>query len=70
MDIAIRTGYSVHTVSRALRGKDDIAPETRNKISEIAREMGHVRNALALSLRVGYTNTIAVILGNVSNPLR
>lgn len=67
-DIANRTGYSVNTISRALRGKDDIAPETREKISNIAKEMGHVRNVLAMSLRVGYTNTIAVILGDVSNP--
>lgn len=67
-DIAVRTGYSVNTVSRALRGKDDIAPETREKISMIAKEMGHVRNVLAMSLRVGYTSTIAVILGDVSNP--
>ena len=67
-DIAKETGYSVNTVSRALRDKDDIAPETKARISKTAEKMGHVRNALALSLRVGYTNTIAVIFGDVSNP--
>lgn len=67
-DIAQATGYSVNTVSRALRDKEDIAQETRKKIQEIAREMGHVSNTLAASLRLGYTNTIAVILGDISNP--
>lgn len=67
-DIARRTGYSVNTVSRALRDKDDIASTTREKIKQIACEMGHVNNTLAASLRLGYTNTLAVILGDVSNP--
>ena len=67
-DIAAKTGYSVNTVSRALRDKDDIAVETREMIQRTAREMGHVSNTLAASLRLGYTNTIAVILGDISNP--
>lgn len=67
-DIAIATGYSINTVSRALRDKDDIAPATRERIKEAARNMGHINNMLASSLRLGYTNTIAVILGDVSNP--
>ncbi len=67
-DIAKRTGYSVNTVSRALRGKADIALATQLKIKEIAHEMGHVNNMLAASLRLGYTNTVAVILGDISNP--
>lgn len=67
-DISAATGYSVNTVSRALRDKDDIAPETREKIQKIAQELGHVSNTLAASLRLGYTKTIAVILGDISNP--
>lgn len=67
-DIAQRTGYSINTVSRALRGKEDIAEETRENIQRIAAEMGHVSNTLAASLRLGYTKTIAVILGDISNP--
>lgn len=67
-DIANKTGYSVNTVSRALRDKDDIAPATRERIKAVAAEMGHIGNTLASSLRLGYTNTIAVILSDVSNP--
>lgn len=67
-DIAEKTGYSINTVSRALRDKDDIAIETRMMIQKLALDMGHVSNTLAASLRLGYTNTIAVILGDISNP--
>ncbi len=48
-DIAAKTGYSVNTVSRALRDKDDIAVETREMIQKTAQEMGHVSNTLAAS---------------------
>ncbi|WP_300801134.1 LacI family DNA-binding transcriptional regulator [uncultured Acetatifactor sp.] len=67
-DIAQQTGYSINTVSRALRDKADIADATRQKIKKVAAEMGHVNNMLAASLRLGYTNTVAVILGDISNP--
>ena len=67
-DIAQATGFSVNTVSRALRGKDDIAPETKQKIEQAQRDMGYIINNLASSLRRGYSNTIAVILGDISNP--
>lgn len=67
-DLAQKTGYSVNTVSRALRGKDDIGEETIEKIKDAAKEMGYINNTIASSLRLGYTNTIAVILGDISNP--
>jgi len=67
-DIAVATGFSINTISRALRDKDDISAATREKIKRVAREMNHATNMLASSLRLGYTNTIAVILGDVSNP--
>lgn len=67
-DVAEAVGYSVNTVSRALREKDDIAKETREYIKQVAIELGYISNAAATSLRLGYTNTIAVILGDISNP--
>lgn len=67
-DLAGKTGYSINTVSRALRGKDDISEDTISKIKQTAREMGYINNTIASSLRLGYTNTIAVILGDISNP--
>lgn len=67
-DLAQQTGYSINTISRALRGKDDISEETIKKIKQTAKEMGYINNTIASSLRLGYTNTIAVILGDISNP--
>lgn len=67
-DIAKETGYSVNTVSRALRDKDDISDATKEVIQSKAEEMGYINNQLASSLRLGHTNMIAVILGDISNP--
>ena len=67
-DIARATGYTVNTVSRALKNKEDISRETCLKIQQVAREMGYVRNYLASSLRSGRTKTLAMIAGSMVNP--
>ena len=67
-DIARVTGFSINTVSHALRDMDDITEETKAKIREKAAELGYVENSIAKSMRLGYTRTIAVILGDISNP--
>lgn len=67
-DIALRSGYTVNTVSHALRGKSDISAATRRKIVALAQEMGYVGNTLASSLRSGRSGTIAIILSDVVNP--
>ena len=67
-DIALETGYSINTVSHALRFKDDIAQETAERIRQAAREMGYAGNQIASSLRSGRTHLLAVILGGMSNP--
>lgn len=67
-DVARATGYSVNTVSRALRKMGDISAETQSNIKKVANEMGYINNTIASSLRLGRTDTIAVILGDISNP--
>ena len=67
-DIAKRSGYSITTVSRSLRGKRDINPETAARIRNMAQEMGYVADETALSLRYGRTNLISVILVDMTNP--
>ena len=67
-DIAAVTGYTINTVSRALKNKDDISRETRERIQNTAKEMGYVRNYLASSLRSGRTRTLAMIAGSMVNP--
>jgi LacI family transcriptional regulator len=67
-DVAAKTGYTINTISRALKDKTDISPETRKHIRETAKELGYVGDSTASSLRSGKTRTIAVIIGDVSNP--
>lgn len=67
-DIAQATGFTVNTVSRALKNKEDISRETCERIQQVAREMGYVRNYIASSLRSGRTKTIAMISGSMINP--
>lgn len=67
-DIAERTGFSINTVSHALKNKTDISKETRELIQKTAQEMGYIGNASASFLRSGISKTIAIILGDISNP--
>lgn len=67
-DIARATGFTVNTVSRALKDKEDISRATCLHIQQVAREMGYVRNYIASSLRSGRTRTIAMIAGSMMNP--
>lgn len=67
-DIAKATGFTVNTVSRALKNKEDISRETCLHIQQVARKMGYVRNYIASSLRSGRTKTIAMIAGSMMNP--
>jgi len=66
-DIAQHTGYSVNTVSRALRGVYP-SEESTKKIFAAAEELGYIGNSIASSMRLGETRTIAVILGDIANP--
>lgn len=67
-DIADKTGFTINTVSRALKDKNDISKATKTLIRNASKELGYVGNSLAGSLRSGTSKTIAVILGDISNP--
>ena len=66
-DIAKASGYSVCTVSRALSGKGSMKTETKEKILKLVDEMGFKPNKSAVSLKTGRTNTIALIIPDVTN---
>ena len=67
-DVARATGYTINTVSRALKNKPDISRATSERIQQVAKEMGYTRNYIASSLRSGRTKTLAMIVGAMSNP--
>ena len=66
-DIARECGYTVNTVSRALRDDTRLPASTRLQIKELAMEMGYIRNSMASSLRSGHSNIVAVIVNDVHN---
>lgn len=67
-DIARLTGFSVNTVSRALRGDTKISVATRSLIRQTAKENKYIPNALASSMRSPHSKTIGVITADSSNP--
>lgn len=67
-DIAAKTGYTVNTVSHALHDKDDISEAAKQVIKAAAEELGYIGDSMAGSLRTGVTRTVAVIIGDISNP--
>jgi len=61
--IARLTGYSVGTVSNALRGAASVRSETRAEIQKIATELGYRVNLDGLKLRTNKSYRIAVLVG-------
>jgi LacI family transcriptional regulator len=66
-DIAARTGVSFQTVSKVLKGKGSVSPETRAWILEVAEQLGYVPNAVARSLVSQRTGTIGVVASDLSD---
>jgi LacI family transcriptional regulator len=67
-DIAREAGVSQSTVSRALRGDPRVAPETSERVREVARKLRYAPNAAARSLITDQTRTVAVIITEIKNP--
>ncbi|WP_020605374.1 LacI family DNA-binding transcriptional regulator [Spirosoma spitsbergense] len=66
-DIAQKLALSSSTVSRGLQGNPTINLKTRERIQEAARELGYRHNTFASSLRKQKTNTIGVIIHELSS---
>lgn len=67
-DIARKTGYSVNTISHALNDKPDISKKTKEYIVKTADEMGYIPNSYASAMRSGKSKSVAIIVGDISNP--
>ncbi|RWX79284.1 LacI family DNA-binding transcriptional regulator [Neorhizobium lilium] len=60
--IADLTGLAVTTVSRALADAPQIALETRQRVRQVAAEIGYLPDRAAQRLRTGRTNVISLVL--------
>ena len=68
-DIAEKTGFSINTVSVALRGGQKIPQATRQLILGAASELNYLPNALARSLARKSSGTIGLLIANLQNPI-
>ena len=68
-DIAKLLGVSPSTVSRALSGKGRISPAMREKIRQVAEELGYRPNALARGLATHRTGEVGVVIHERHLPL-
>ena len=67
-DIAAATGVSRATVSLVLRNSPSIPEKTRARVLGTAQRLGYVYNRGAASLRGRLTNTVGIIVNDLTNP--
>lgn len=66
--VAKKAGVSIMTVSRYFNHPDTLSPEARERVAEAIEELRYVPNAAARSLILGRTDTIALIVSDITNP--
>ncbi len=66
-DIALRLNVTKVTVSKALRNHPDISDNTKQKVKEIADQLGYRPNLLARSLTSSRSKTIGVVVPKIAH---
>jgi LacI family transcriptional regulator, galactose operon repressor len=61
-EIADLAGVSIATVSRVLNGREDVAPDTRERVSRVISEHGYTANRQARGLSAGRTGLVGVLV--------
>jgi DNA-binding LacI/PurR family transcriptional regulator len=67
-DIAATIGVAPMTVSRVVNGTGYVSKQTREKVMTAVKEMSYRRNGLARNLKRQRTETVGLVLGDISNP--
>ena len=67
-DVAKRAGVAPITVSRVINDSGYISKETRRRVEAAIVELGYVPNTLARGLRSKRTNTLALVMTDITNP--
>lgn len=68
-DIARLAGVSQTTVSRVLQGSSAVKPKTREQVLAVIRSQNYHPSAPARWMKTSRTNSIAVVVARLSNPL-
>lgn len=67
-DVAKLAGVAISTVSYALNDSHKITETTKRKVEEAARTLNYQKNGFASDLKKTKTNTLALILSDLSGP--
>jgi LacI family transcriptional regulator len=67
-DVARKAGVSVKTVSRVVNDQSEVAEETRQRVLGAIDELGYRPSKLARALVTQHTDTVGLILGDITNP--
>jgi DNA-binding LacI/PurR family transcriptional regulator len=67
-EVAAVTGVAPMTVSRVVNGSGYVSEETREKVLSAVKKLNYRRNGLARSLKRQRTETVGLVLGDISNP--
>ncbi len=67
-DVARRAGVAPITASRVINNSGYVSAETRRRVEAAIEELGYVPNRVARSLRSKRTQTLALVLTDITNP--
>lgn len=67
IDVAHHAKVSRATAARALGGYGIVGDQTRERVLAVARELNYSTNVLARAMRAGTTQTIGVVVADISN---
>ncbi|WP_007515539.1 LacI family DNA-binding transcriptional regulator [Pseudofrankia saprophytica] len=64
-DVARLAGVSLATASKAINGRDEVAPATRSRVIQAAEQLSFTPNQLARSLLAGRSGTVGLLTGDL-----
>ena len=67
-DVALDAGVSIKTVSRVVNNQGEISEATRQRVTASIDKLGYRPSKLARALVTQHTDTIGLVLGDITNP--
>lgn len=67
-DVAERAGVSTSTVSHVLNNTRWVSPDLRERVMSAMHDLGYEPNAVARSLKIKRSNTLGLVISDISNP--
>ncbi len=67
-DVAKQAGVSAMTVSRVVNEQPGVKPATRDRVERVLNQLGYRPNIVARGLKAAETNTLGLLVPDVTNP--